>query len=460
MSYRYFWLVVCGWLSVSSAQAAPPAKNVLIVINDDWGRQAGCYGDKIARTPNFDALATQGTRFSRAFCTTASCSPSRSAIMSGLFPHASGQYGLAHADHNFHCRPFVRGLPVLLKEAGYRTLLAGKHHVIPEEQFAYEKTANGKINLRSTVQLAERVEEFLKEPDERPFFVYYCPIDPHRAAKGWGNEGTYPGVVEQIFKPSDIVVPPFLPDNPVVREDLAGYYQAISRADAGLGRVLQALENTGHADDTLVLVLADNGPPFPGAKTTVYDAGVHLPLVVRKPGQEQRGQVSDAMVSWVDIVPTVLEWTGAEGPKYKLHGRSFLGEVGGTTDVPRDHVFLSHTFHEVTMYYPMRGIRTRKHKCILNLAHHLPFPSAQDLWASPTWQTTLERKLEQYGPRPTAAYLQRPAVELYDLEADPHEAKNLAEDPASQPIVSELKSRIRAWQEATDDPWLVKYLHE
>ncbi len=244
------------------------------------------------------------------------------------------QYGLAHADHNFHCRPFVKGLPVLLKEAGYRTLLAGKHHVIPDEQFAYEKSANGKINLRNTVQLAERVEEFLKEPDERPFFVYYCPIDPHRAAKGWGNEGTYPGVVEQIFKPSDIVVPPFLPDNSVVREDLAGYYQAISRADAGLGRVLQALENTGHTDDTLVMVLSDNGPPFPGAKTTVYDAGVHLPLVVRKPGQERRGEVADGMVSWVDIVPTVLEWTGAKGPKYKLHGRSFLGDVGGPP-IPR-----------------------------------------------------------------------------------------------------------------------------
>ena len=446
------------WSDGAPLSAAP--KNVLIVVNDDQGQQAGCYGDRQAKTPHLDALAADGTRFDLAFCTSASCSPSRSVILSGLYGHASGQYGLAHADHNFHTRPFVVGLPNLLQAAGYRTLLAGKHHVIPESQFAFEKSANAKLNLRSTVELAERVEAFLKEPDDRPFFIYYCPIDPHRAAQGYGNDKRYPGVTEVEYDPAQIAIPAWLPDLPETRADLAGFYQAIARADQGLGRVIQALKATGHYEDTLILCLADNGPPFPGAKTTLYEPGVRLPLVVRSPEQQTRGVISQSLVSWVDLTPTVLAWTGAKSPKYPLSGRSILPLLEGQAVAGWDHVFFSHNFHEVTMYYPMRGIRTRKYKCLRNLAHPLSFPFASDLWESPTWQATLQKSLTKYGQREVAAYLHRPAVELYDLETDPGETRNLAGQVEYSEVEAELLGRIEQWQRTTGDPWVVKYSHE
>lgn len=453
------FIAMMVWGGMVSAQAAGP-KNVVIVVNDDHGLEAGCYGHPDVKTPHLDALASDATRFQYAYCTSASCSPSRSVILSGLFGHANGQYGLAHADHNFHTRPFVVGLPNLLKAAGYRTLLAGKHHVIPEEQFSFERTVNTKLNLRSTVEMAERVEQFLTEKDERPFFVYFCPIDPHRAGKGYGNDRSYPGVKEVTYDPARISVPRYLPDLPETRADLADFYQAISRADQGLRRLVQALKTTGHYDDTLILVLSDNGAPFPGAKTTLYEPGTHLPLIVRHPEQTQRGVVSNDLVSWVDIVPTVLEWTGAKPPKYPLHGRSMLPSLAGKPDESRQEVYFSHSFHEVTMYYPMRGIRTRKYKCLFNIAHPLPFPSAADLWGSPTWQATLTNKVERYGERLTRDYLQRPKFELYDLEQDPGETANLANNKEYGTVLADLLGKIEQWQKTTGDPWAIKYIHE
>lgn len=460
MLLRSLLLTALALLAIGPGAHAAGPKNVVIVVNDDHGLEAGCYGHPDVKTPHLDAFAADATRFQYAFCTSASCSPSRSVILSGLYGHASGQYGLAHADHNFHTRPFVVGLPNLLKAAGYRTLLAGKHHVIPEEQFAFEKTVNAKLNLRSTVEMSERVEQFLAEKDDRPFFVYYCPIDPHRAGKGYGNDRSYPGVTEVTYDPAKITVPKYLPDLPETRADLADFYQAISRADQGLGRLIAALKKTGHYDNTLILVLADNGAPFPGAKTTLYEPGVRLPLVVRNPEQPRQGVVSNDLASWVDIVPTVLDWTGAKPPRYPLHGRSLLPSLSGETTERRDVVFFSHTFHEVTMYYPTRGIRTRKYKCLFNIAHQLPFPSAADLWQSPTWQATLTRKLERYGERLTSAYLQRPRYELYDLETDPGETTNLADRPEYAEVLADFQGRLEQWQRQTGDPWVVKYTHE
>ena len=460
MLLRSLLLTAVALLSTGPVTHAVGPKNVVIVVNDDQGLEVGCYGHPDVKTPHLDALAADATRFQYAFCTSASCSPSRSVILSGLYGHASGQYGLAHADHNFHTRPFVVGLPNLLKAAGYRTLLAGKHHVIPEEQFSFERTVNTKLNLRSTVEMSERVEQFLAEKDGRPFFVYYCPIDPHRAAKGYGNDRSYPGVTEVTYDPAKITVPKYLPDLPETRADLADFYQAISRADQGLGRLIEALKKTGHYDDTLILVLADNGAPFPGAKTTLYEPGVRLPLIVRNPEQSRRGVVSNDLVSWVDIVPTVLEWTGAKAPRYPLHGRSFLPSLAGTATAGRDMVYFSHSFHEVTMYYPMRGIRTRKYKCLFNISHQLPFPSAADLWQSPTWQATLSRQLERYGERLTSAYLQRPRYELYDLETDPGETINLADRAEYAEVLADFQRRLEQWQGQTGDPWVIKYTHE
>jgi N-sulfoglucosamine sulfohydrolase len=229
--------------------------------------------------------------------------------------------------------------------------------------------------------------------------------------------------------------------------------------DAGIGMVTDALADAGAADNTLVIYISDNGPAFPGAKTTLYDPGIRLPLIVRSPSIKQGGRTNGAMVSWVDLVPTVLEWTGTKPPP-GLHGRSFLGVLDQQDPAGWDTIFASHTFHEITMYYPMRAIRTRQYKYILNLAYKLDYPFASDLYASPTWQEVLRTKATMYGPRPVNAYVHRPKEELYHLPTDPDEVKNLVDDPAHQAALNDLRARLKAWQVRTKDPWIVKYSYE
>lgn len=452
-------LVTAGVLL--SAAPVGAAHNVVLIVADDLGRQLGCCGDRAAHTPNIDRLAAEGTRFEWAFCTTSSCSPSRSVILSGLHNHANGQYGLQHAAHNFSTRSFVKTLPALLKEAGYRTCSIGKVHVQPAELYPFDKFANeGVPGGRNTVRMAENAEAFIREDDLHPFFIYFCPTDPHRAQKGFANDVSYAGVKPVKFKADEIAVPEYLPDRPEVRQELAEYYESIARVDQGVGRLVEGLAASGHLDDTLILFLSDNGPPFPAAKTNLYDAGTRLPLIVRAPGRKQRGIVSQALVSWTDIVPTILEFTGAKPPAYPLHGRSLMGILEAAEPVGWDEIQQSHSFHEVTMYYPMRAIRTRKYRYILNLAHELPFPFASDLFDSPTWQGVLKRGDSQYGSRTVVAYVHRPRHELYDLEKDPQQLVNLADQPESAKLLEDMQKKLKTWQQQTQDPWLIKYEHE
>jgi N-sulfoglucosamine sulfohydrolase len=455
--YRFALLVSVLAVACSTARAA--SKNILLFVTDDMGLTAGCYGDANARTPHIDRLAAQGTRFTHAFCTTASCSPSRSVILTGRHNHSTGQYGLAHANHNFKSKGDVVSLPVMLSRAGYRTACIGKHHVEPRAIYAFDEYPNPRGGPRSPTGMAGAVRQFIEQDNERPFFLYVCTTDPHRAGKGFGNDRPYAGATAVKFDASTIKVPSFLPDRPDVRRDLADYYEAVARADQCLGAVLAALAETGHDSDTLVMFLSDNGIPFPGAKCTQYDPGTRLPLVVRLPNQKKPGTVSSAMVTWADLTPTLLEWAGVEAPK-EIHGRSFLSIVEESDPPGWDEIYGSHSFHEVTMYYPMRTLRTRKYKYILNLAHQLPFPTAEDLFNSPTWQNTLGNDDQHYGKRTRQAFLHRPQHELYDLEADPDEAVNLAESREHAAVLAEMQKKLRAFQERTGDPWVIKYRHE
>jgi N-sulfoglucosamine sulfohydrolase len=338
-----------------------------------------------------------------------------------------------------------------------------KLHVQPRQAYPFDAELPG--NGRNPVQIAEQARKFLAETGDKPFFLLVGFTDPHRAAKGFANEGKYPAEVPAVrFDPKAVPVPAHLPDRPEVRAELAEYYQSVARLDDGVGRVLKVLEEAKKLDDTLVIFLSDNGIPFPGAKTTLYDAGVHLPLVVRRPGQKP-GVVSAAMVSWTDVAPTVLDWCGVKpepaGKKAAaMAGRSFLPILEEEKPAGWDEVYGSHQFHEVTMYYPMRMVRTRGHKLIVNLAHPLEYPHASDLWGSDTWQGVLKRGDTLMGKREVKAFLHRPKVELYDVKADPDELKNLADDPAYQKVRDDLLARLTAWREKTADPWLIKGRHE
>jgi N-sulfoglucosamine sulfohydrolase len=459
------WIYSLGALALLGTAVPLPAaereaRNIVLIIADDLGFQLGCYGDKKIRTPNIDGLAKNGVRFTHGFAAVSSCSPSRATLYTGLHTHSSGQYGLAHAEHNFHTRDNVQSLPRLLKKSGYRTGILGKIHVLPHAVYNFDIEINKGIgDNRSVAQMGEQAQQFLRDGGDKPFLLVVGFSDPHRSAKDFGNENTYHGVKEVHYEPGDVTVPYFLSDKPDVRRELAEYYQSISRLDQGVGFVLDALKETKHSKDTLVIFLSDNGPPFPGAKTTLYDSGVHLPLIVSSPTQKRRGVTNNAMVSWIDICPTILDWAGVKGPA-TLTGRSVLPILEEENPKGWDVVYGSHQCHEVTMYYPMRMIRTRTHKYLRNLAYKLDYPFASDLYNSRTWQGILERGDKMMGDREIEQFVHRPLEELYDLEKDPHELHNVTADPKYAEVLKDLRERLKSWQVKTRDPWLVKYRYE
>jgi len=423
-------------------------KNVLLYVVDDQGtNDAGCYGNPVIKTPGLDALAVAGTRFTHAFCTTSSCSASRSVILTGLYNHANGQYGHQHSVHHFRTFDKVESLPALLGAAGYRTMCVGKYHVAPQEVYPFDRF----LPVGKPSEMAEACRDLITAAEERPFFLYFCTTEPHRPFR---REGSSP------IKPSKVIVPPYLPDTPECREELAQYYGSVERADQGLQRLIAILRETGRWDDTLVIYISDNGIAFPGAKTTCYEPGLRLPCVVRNPYAKRHGLVCDAMVTWADLTPTILDFAGVMPTKPWFHGRSLLDVLEEEHPEGWDEVYASHTFHEITMYYPMRVVRGRKWKLIYNVAHPLTYPFASDLQASATWQGVLARGDSIYGKRRIEAYLHRPQFELYDLESDPHEIENLAALPQHAQVLKELQSKLHKFQEQTRDPWRVKWDYE
>lgn len=483
---RFRILTLCSWLVLGLATAAPQ-RNVVLIVADDHGPDLGVYGNPVIRTPHLDRLAGEGTRFSDAFATTASCSASRSVILTGLYNHRTGQYGHEHSYHHFQSFGAVKSLPVMLAEAGYRTASVGKFHVAPEPVYRFQHYFPG--DQRNPARMAENARAFLSERSDRPFFLYFCPSDPHRGGGVVEGNPLRPdrfgnpvrddaGAGEVVYSPDDVIVPPFLADNPATRAELAQYYQSVSRLDRGVGHLLQILKDVGAYDNTLIIYISDHGSAFPGAKTTVYDAGLRSPCIVRLPGARRRGLVNRAAVNWADLTPTILEFAGVSEPRYPsprlaesldgllppdhgLHGRSFLPILEEENPPGWDETFASHTFHEIQMYYPMRVIRTRTLKLIWNLAHGLPYPFASDLWASAAWQSVLGAGPGgPFGQRTVGQFLNRPRFELYDLASDPWEARNLAEAPEYADRLVELKARLREFQVRTADPWVIKWDYE
>jgi N-sulfoglucosamine sulfohydrolase len=230
--------------------------------------------------------------------------------------------------------------------------------------------------------------------------------------------------------------------------------------DQGVGRLIEFLKAAGKYESTLILYLSDNGAAFPGAKTTLYDPGSRLPFIVRAPGRKNPGAVQDAMITWADLTPTLLDVAGVKAEDGAFDGRSFRGGLDGAPLTGWDEIYASHTLHEITMYYPMRVVRTRRHKLIVNFAHELTYPSALDLIKSPTWISANESGGRMFGARSIEAYLHRPKFELYDLERDPDEVVNLADKPEHQALKTELIGKLKAFQASTKDPWLRKWSYE
>ena len=450
---------------VVSAGARP---NIVLFVSDDHGLDAlGCYGNKRIKTPHMDQLAREGVRFTQAYCTSASCAASRSVILTGKYGHATGSYGHVHDYHHFSTFEGTSSLPQLLESSGYQTARIGKYHLAPESVFHFNTVL--KEDPRSTVAMANACESVIAS--EKPFFLYFCPDDPHRghpftpdpwdAPNTFGNRSEgYPGVESVIYNNDEVIVPDFLPDTPECRAELGQYYQSVSRIDQGLGRLVALLEKEGKSENTIIIYLSDNGIAFPGAKTTVYEPGIRLPLIIKAPNTAHRDLVNHAMVSWVDITPTILDFAGVAYRKEDFQGRSFSKILGQTNPPGWNQVFAAHNFHELTMYYPMRVIRKDNMKLIWNIAWRLEYPFASDLWASSTWQSIYRQSKRNYGNRTVKKYLFREEFELYDLSTDAHELVNLSKNPEHLQSLDSLKAHLKAFQLKTNDPWQIMWNNE
>ena len=490
-----------------SQNAKAAEKNIIFFITDDESPTLGCYGDSVAVTPAIDALASDGTLFTHAFATTASCSASRSVVMSGLHNHSNGQFGHQHHYHKFSSFPATisLALPRVMARAGYRTGHIGKYHVGPEEVFRYETYLKGPT--RNAVQMAENCREFItSKEDDRPFFLYFATSDPHRGggkdqtselelkADLFGNkpnDKSWDGVAEVFYDPADVTIPHFLPDTPETREELAQYYQSVSRIDQGLARLVKLLKDAELYDKTMIVFTSDHGMAFAGGKTTTYEGGLNVPFVVRNPYNEKRGIRTSAMISHIDITPSLLDFAGGldpntNGPTNRLdwqkywsdkgrkmdnlnggqkfnqyHGKSWLHTLDTSDASHWETIFASHTFHEIQMYYPMRVVRDSEYKLIWNIAHQLPYPFASDLWAASSWQAQFKKgKNAKYGQKTVNQYIFRERFELFDIKNDPYESTNLAADPKYAKILEQYKNILKEHQKLMGDPWIMKWDYE
>jgi len=398
--------------------------NLLIIITHDTGRQLGCYGRGVS-TPHLDQLAREGVQFAQAFCTAPQCSPSRASLLTGRVPHSHGLIGLTH--RGFRLNPEVPTLPALLTQAGYNTHLFGFQHEAPDPTtLGYQHIHRARNH--SCRNLTPLVVEFLRRGPAEPFFAMVGFSETHRRFP------EYEGPLDQVQ------VPPFLPEVPEVQRDVAALNVAVGWVDEAVGRILAALEQSGRAENTLVIYTTDHGIAFPGAKATLLDPGLEIALLIRGPGGFAGGKRIEAMVSNADLLPTLLELLEQPVPE-GVQGKSLLPLVRGERERLHEQLFPELTVH--AGYDPMRGIRTEGYKYIRSFeARPYWFPPNVD--ASPT--------KEWYRAHTDVFTRPRPAELLFDLEADPLERNNLAEDPAYTGVLADLRGRVERWMEETDDP--------
>jgi N-sulfoglucosamine sulfohydrolase len=416
-------------MTAAMAQTPPPRPNIVFLISDDHtAADLGCYGNAHLHTPNLDRLAARGARFTNCFVTSPQCSPNRSAIFTGCTAHSTGTSRL-----HTPMPPWEKTYVDALKERGYYTGAYRKVH--QGDDF------NRRFDFYRPAKDAPFAEFFDRRPANQPFFLHIGFTDPHR-----------PYVPKAFDPPHDrakVRVPNFLPDTPEIREDLGMYADFIARMDSECGQLVALLEARGLADNTIVFFTGDNGMPFPGAKGTCYDPGLHVPLLVHWPGRAQ-GVVRSELISHVDLPATWLDLAGAPAPA-KMQGRSFRRLLDGAAYQKRDAVFSERNWHD--NFDPIRSIRTERYKLIFNAAPHFPYRPAWDLADSLTWKSyqDLARKGKLSSTHGRLVQPSRPMVELYDLAADPDEFHNLADSPAHTSVRLELQKKLGEWMEKTYD---------
>jgi arylsulfatase A-like enzyme len=405
--------------------------NVLLVHWHDLGRYLGAYGHTDVSSPRLDQLAAESILFSRAHATAPLCSPSRGSLFTGRYPQSNGLVGLAH--HGWEYRPDVRTLSHILSESGWYTALFGMQH----ETSYPAKLGFQEFDVSNSYceYVVEHAARWLTDPPKRPFLLTAGFFETHRP---------YPRDRYVPADADDVVVPDYLPDTADIRQDLAEFYGSISVADAAVGLLLDRLDQTGLDQTTWVVFMTDHGPALPRAKSTLYDAGTGIAMIVRPPRNTRIGpQVYDELFSGVDLVPTLLELLGLDIPA-DVDGISHAGNLRTS---PRDikpvrtEVYTTKTYHD--SFDPIRAIRTKEYSYIENYASRPLLDLPWDIAESAPGRTVAP-----------LLYEQRPARELYDLDEDPTEAHNLLGPDATdkaEVIANDLALLLHDWRQKTND---------
>ncbi|MEC3908692.1 sulfatase [Tamlana sp. 2201CG12-4] len=437
-------------LSCKSKKETNPIEkpNIVFIIADDvsWN-DIGPYGHKNVRTPNLDALAKAGMVFNQAFLTTSSCSPSRTSIVSGLYPHNTDAEQLSWPLPETK-KTFVQEL----KNAGYWTGLAGKYHMGDPVRDDFDillemQWKDAPIGIdRRLVGDGSGCDDWIKllrqRPKGKPFFTWLASFDAHRPF--------YEGMSDNPHSFEDVVIPPYIPETDKVKKDFALYYDEIARMDDYLGKVVAELEAQGVADNTLILFVSDNGRAFPRDKTTLYDGGIKTPWIVKWPAKIKPGSVNNHLISSVDIAPSFMSLAGLT-PLEAFDGKDFISMLTDTTKSIREVIYAEDHFHDFEDY--TRAIRTKQYKYIKNYYTDLPNTPSADIIRDLSWQSMIEEK--QKGTLNEAQQhcfkIPRLEEELYDVIKDPNELNNLALQVEYADVLDHMRARLNSIREATND---------
>ena len=432
--------------------------NIVFIIADDlaWD-DLGCTGNPGVRTPNLDRLAKGGMRFTNAYLTISSCSPSRASIITSTYPHQTDAEQL-HWALPADRLTFVE----LLKASGYWTAAAGKWHLgnAVKDRFDEVREADvsgfqlptgeaakaGKIVQKAVGDARSGCDQWVPllkaRPTDKPFFLWLAALDPHRDYDE--------GILEQPHKPGDVRLPPYVADTPRSRRDYALYYDEITRLDRFVGGVMAELKEQNVAENTFVLFISDNGRPFPRDKTTLYDSGIKTPFIVHWPGRIGAGSLCNGLLSSVDIAPAFLELAGLSTPKV-FEGRSFLPLLRNPQKGIREFVFAERNWHDYEDR--VRAVRNRRFKYIRNFYNDLPNTPPADVVRSVAYREMIRLRDEGrlVDAQKNTFIHPRAKEELYDTQSDPFELKNLANDPTQARRLKRFGSALAKWQKKTGD---------
>lgn len=440
----------------NTKSAKPPRPNILLAIADDWGwPHAGAYGDSVVKTPTFDRLAERGVLFTHAFVAAPTCTASRGALLTGQAIHR-----LEEGANLWSLLPGrFRVYPELLEASGYHVGLTRKGWG-PGTLEGTGRTRNPAGPSYS--DFATFLESL---PEGKPFCFWFGSSDPHRPYKAGSGKASG-------MNPDDVVVPPWLPDTPEVRNDILDYYWEVQRFDREVGQMIGLLREQGLLENTLVVMTGDHGMPFPRAKGTLYDSGARVPLAVSWPARVPAGRVVEDLIGFTDFAPTFLEAAGLK-PLKAMTGKSFLtvltSDEEGLVDSARDRVFIERERHAICREgkksYPVRAIRTPGFLYVRNLRPELApagesdFDHPQgiggygDVDGSPTKSLIVDRKNDPTIIRYyNLAFGRRAAEELYDVDRDPGQLENVAGEPAYADVQKRLRRALLDWMEETGDP--------